>query len=236
MMSKKVFTRRDLSFANETIRAELYTDVQGLMVDDGIVVNLDVEPLLTGGGDVPGIVPGLRSTWLHGGEIIKARRCAVIGIRNQENLGRLMFHGWKWLGSLIESFPRDTPLFMSPQDEIGIIKADPCTISLQGQVKHSPAEFRVKLNLWWAPEDTDCFIHNKHSFLEVHSQIYGRGRMQKFRERDSATLYENVLMQPGFTHDPFCRVTDDGEFRYPWHRYYADTSSIWLAIELHPVD
>ena len=41
-------------------------------------------------------------------------------------------------------------------------------------------------------------------------------------------------MPTGFSHDPFCRVTGPNQWTYPWHRYYADTDSIWLAVELHP--
>jgi len=42
-------------------------------------------------------------------------------------------------------------------------------------------------------------------------------------------------MPPGFTHDPFFMVGSDRSFSYPWHRYYADTDCIWMAVELHPL-
>ena len=58
--------------------------------------------------------------------------------------------------------------------------------------------------------------------------------MQKFRERDEGTLYEDVTMAPGQTHAPFVRMTGPGTWEYPWHRYYATGDCIWLAIELHP--
>jgi hypothetical protein len=58
--------------------------------------------------------------------------------------------------------------------------------------------------------------------------------MQKFAEHDTATLYEDVIMMPGFTHEPFCRVTGENAWTYPHHRYFTDEESIWLAIELHP--
>ena len=95
-------------------------------------------------------------------------------------------------------------------------------------------EFDIKLKCWWSPNETDCFIHNEHPFLEVHTQIHGIGRMQKFRERDPSTVYEDVRMAPGFTHEPFCVVTGPNQWTYPWHRYYTDLESIWLAVELHP--
>ncbi len=54
-----------------------------------------------------------------------------------------------------------------------------------------------------------------------------------FRENNPDTLYEDVAMCPGFTHDPFFVVGNDRSFRYPWHRYYAETDCVWMAIELH---
>ena len=83
------------------------------------------------------------------------------------------------------------------------------------------------MNFWFAAAGTDCGIHNEHDFLEIHTQIWGTGHMQKFHQRSADTLYQDILMTPGFTHKPFC--SDD--LRYPWHRYYSDTDCIWLAVE-----
>lgn len=88
---------------------------------------------------------------------------------------------------------------------------------------------KVAYNLWFAAEGTDCGIHNEHNFLEVHTQIWGTGHMQKFHEKDAATMYQDIYMTPGYTHEPFCK--DDHQ--YPWHRYYADTDCIWLAVEYY---
>jgi hypothetical protein len=87
----------------------------------------------------------------------------------------------------------------------------------------------VEFNLWFAPAGTNCRIHKEHDFKEIHTQVYGMGRMQKFNENDGKTLYQEVFMSPGYTHDPFC----DENGIYPWHRYYADTDCIWMAIEFH---
>lgn len=38
----------------------------------------------------------------------------------------------------------------------------------------------LEFNLWYAHAGTHCGIHNQHDFPEVHTQIYGIGRMQKF--------------------------------------------------------
>ncbi|WP_287150085.1 hypothetical protein [Mesorhizobium sp.] len=186
------------------------------------------------GDEHPAIVPAWKSTWLKGGRIKSAERIAVIKVVNPTNLGGCMFRGWDWLGNRIKSFPRDTPLFISAQDTIGTVWTDPYVFTNERRSDEAPQEFTLKLNLWWAPGDTDCFIHHKHPFLETHAQIHGCGRMQKFRQNDAATIYEDVVMPIGYSHDPFCRVTGRNEWTYPWHRYYADTDSVWLAVELHP--
>jgi hypothetical protein len=85
----------------------------------------------------------------------------------------------------------------------------------------------VNVNLWFASSGTDCGIHNRHSFIEVHTQIMGIGRMQKFAANDQSTLFEDIYMAPGTTHEPFCGK----DYLYPWHQYYADTDCIWLAVE-----
>lgn len=85
----------------------------------------------------------------------------------------------------------------------------------------------IEVNLWLAEEGTDCGIHNKHSFKELHTQIYGLGIMQKFHQNDENTLYENTYMSSGYTHKPFYKKNHS----YPWHQYKAVTDCIWLAIE-----
>ncbi|KAA0594870.1 hypothetical protein J2848_004492 [Azospirillum lipoferum] len=224
---------RDLAFADSFIVAKLVENVVDYVVDDAIVVNVSPSPMVTG-DEHPAVVPAWKSTWLKGARIRSAERAALIKVRQPTNLGGVMFRGWDWLGNRIASFPRDTPLFISAQDEIGTVKTDARVFTNERSVPEHLQEFTVKLNLWWAPGDTDCFIHNEHPFLETHTQIHGTGRMQKFKERDAASLYEDVVMPIGYSHDPFCRVAGDNRWTYPWHRYYADTECVWLAIELHP--
>lgn len=84
-------------------------------------------------------------------------------------------------------------------------------------------------NLWYAAAGTNCGLHNEHKFLELHTQISGVGRMQKFKENSIKSLYEEVFMAPGYTHKPFY----DTNGNYPWHQYKADTDCIWLATEFY---
>lgn len=224
---------RLLAFADDFIYAELVEQPRDFAVADAIVVNLSAQPLVTG-VDHPAIVPAWKSTWLKGGVIRTGERAALLKVRRKTNLGGAALRGWDWLGNRIRSFPRDTPLYISRFDHAGRVKTDPRVFTNEIAQPQNLQEFDLRLNLWWSPGDTDCFIHNEHPFLEVHTQIHGLGRMQKFHQRDEATLYEDVLMPVGYSHDPFCRVTGANEWTYPWHRYYADTDSVWLAIELHP--
>lgn len=224
---------RNLAFADDFISAILVENVTNYKVEDGIVVNLSGSAMITGDEHL-GIVPGWKSTKLVNGLINSADRVAIISVKKTENLGGCVFRGWDWLGNRIKSFPRDTPLYISAQDEIGTITLDPMVFTNEASEAQNLQTFTMKLNLWWSPSETDCFIHNEHPFLETHTQIHGIGRMQKFKKRDASTVYEDVSMSPGYSHDPFCRVTGENEWTYPWHRYYADTDCVWLAIELHP--
>lgn len=90
----------------------------------------------------------------------------------------------------------------------------------------------IVYNLWFADAGTDCAIH-KHEvgFREVHTQVFGIGRMQKFHKNDFSSIYQDVFMSPGYTHEPFY----DARGRYPWHQYYADTDCIWLVAEGIPI-
>ncbi len=233
-MSTKENSVRRLSFADDFISAELVERPRDFAVEDGIVVNLSPKPAVTLGTSVPAIVPAWKSTVLKGAKVVSGERIAVLRMDKTTNLGGVALRGWDWLGNRIASFPRDTPLYISSQDTVGDVVTDPLAFTNENPGGTADQEFTLKLNLWWAPGETDCFIHNEHPFLEVHTQIHGLGRMQKFHERRQETLYEDVLMPVGYTHDPFCRVAGPNQWEYPWHRYYCDTDSIWLAIELHP--
>ncbi|MCC8249804.1 hypothetical protein [Saccharothrix luteola] len=129
-------------------------------------------------------------------------------------------------------FPVDTPLWKGPQDVLDVVEFDPG--QALGGGPSGPRAFELRANLWFAPAGTDCGIHVLHDFIEVHTQVVGVGRMQKFRDQDHATLVEDVVMGEGYTTPvPFCGRTDEGGFVYPWHQYRADTDCVWLALEYH---
>ncbi len=130
----------------------------------------------------------------------------------------------------------DISLWKSSQPEITQIKIDPFYLLGQSKTPKTCKNFLIKVNLWYAPEKTNCGIHNEHNFIEIHTQIYGTGRMQKFRENNPDTIYEDIVMNVGTSHFPFCAIDENLNFVYPWHQYYAETDCIWMAIEYHHVN
>jgi hypothetical protein len=85
----------------------------------------------------------------------------------------------------------------------------------------------IKVNFWYAGAGVDCGIHQIHDFYEYHTQLVGLGIMQKFREKSHESLWQEVILAPGITHDLFCTPQQ----HYPWHQYKAITPCVWLAIE-----
>jgi hypothetical protein len=222
---------RALSFSNEWIESLLVSDARDLPVADAIVVNLSTAPLLFAAGEDRGTIPPWKSTVLRHCTVKSGERLALLHVHQRTDLGAVALV-WDWFGKKYPQFPKGTPLYISSQDEIGDVEFDPLAIFNHAN-SNTPRRYRLKLNLWYTPEETDCLIHTGHQFLEVHTQVLGTGHMQKFRENKADTLYEDITMSPGFTHDPFFTLGPTGDFKYPWHRYYADTDCIWLAVELH---
>lgn len=224
--------RRALSFSNDWIESTLVSAVHEMSVEDAIVVNLSTKSLHYRATGNRGVILPWKSTILRRCTLEEAELAALLHVRQRTNLGGVAL-GWEWYGQRNPQFPRSTPLYISSQDDIGVVNLDPTFFGSETSV--SPLPYRLKLNLWYTPEETDCGIHTGHQFLEVHTQILGTGHMQKFREKTADTLYEDVLMVPGYTHDPFFVLGKDRSFSYPWHRYYADSDCVWMAVELHPL-
>ena len=124
-------------------------------------------------------------------------------------------------------------LLRSPRFNVGRIALDKSAMLRQPELPAGESEFDVFLNLWFSPAGTACGIHNEHDFLEVHTQLTGHGRMQKFRSKTAETLYEEYLLSAAVTNPAtFCNANGT-RFEYPWHQYFADTDCVWLAVEYH---
>ncbi|MEV6205225.1 hypothetical protein AB0M64_35445 [Streptomyces sp. NPDC051771] len=234
-------TERELSFGTPQLRATLVRDAEDYLIEGRTMV---VNPSMTAVtvAETPRkTIPALTSTVLADTRIERADTLILLR-PGREEVGEASLvdaPGWGHLADLLGDqggFPRDTPLYRSPQDEIGTVVFDAAHLLGERETAVSLREFTVRANLWFAPAGTDCVIHNEHDFIEVHTQVQGLGRMQRFRDRDHASLYQDVLMSPGYTTpDPFCAIGPQCTYHYPYHQYHADTDCVWLAVEYHPV-
>lgn len=194
------------------------------------MVNLAGSDAMVGKGQ-PSALPAFSSTILYGGSVTGAF-LALLSVEAFED-GEQMARGLGW-EDFYGAGPGQPVLLRSPQDTLGTVRLEPSAVLHQPGLPAGERDFTVKANLWFSPAGTDCGIHNRHDFIEVHSQISGFGRMQKFSSQDHASLYEDQLLSPGNTNPvPFC-LEQNGAFIYPWHQYRADTDCIWLALEYHP--
>jgi hypothetical protein len=198
-----------------------------------MVINPNLTPVFIGETPVRHI-PAFSSTILQDTRIEQAESVLLFRVSDEPNMADIVTEpDWGLLADLMPGFPRETRLYRGPQEHIGTVEFDPA-LALGELYTTGPRTFEVKVNLWFAPAGTDCAIHNEHEFIEIHTQIHGYGRMQKFRAPDHATLYEDLLMSPGYTTPvPFCGSRLDGGFTYPWHQYRADSDCVWLAVEYH---
>lgn len=216
------------------IQVAFIENVNNYYINDySIVVNIGLDNAIVGHAPAKPI-PRFSSTILKEVTIISASLIMVFSFPICINK-HAVEKEWVLLGDMLESYPKDIPLWISPQIDICKMSFDPYNVLSQtgGGTDH---EFQVKVNLWFAPTDTHCQIHNQHSFIEIHSQIYGNGRMQRFKECNHQALTEDILMNPGYTTNiPFCDIAENGTFIYPWHQYYSDSDCIWLAVEYHPI-
>jgi hypothetical protein len=90
----------------------------------------------------------------------------------------------------------------------------------------------IDLNLCFINAGVDTGPHKDHNpkFREVHTQLFGYGKMQKFEENNLGTLYQEVILAPGNTHEPFF----DRDNEYPWHQYHSISDAVYMPIEILP--
>ena len=225
---------RILSFSSPWLSAVLAASALDVAIDNAIVVNLSTRPMKYEAGPYRGSIAPFQSKSLRECIVTEAEQALICKPRQKENLGGLA-REWMWYGDTDPNFDGRTPLYISPREEVGEMDLNPEEIF---GLAHSGAEarrrFDLRLNLWYAPASTDCGIHREHSFLEVHTQLIGTGRMQKFRTNSSNTMFEDLIVPAGTTHPPFFDFRSGEGFEYPWHRYFSDTDCVWMAIEFHP--
>ncbi len=226
-----------VDFASENVIAYTVSNVRNFFIAKrSIVVNMGSEPIYFDEQPKKGLSPK-KSTVLKNKRIESAILIMVLEVQHRINLGNVILSKeWDSAEHLFGSALQGIPLWKSPQVEIGTISLNPFASLGQEHQGDSAVTFSIKVNIWFATECANCAIHNQHDFIEFHTQIAGTGRMQKFDTDKIETLYEDVILGEGQTHDIFCTALDAGRnFEYPWHQYYSDTDCIWMATELHPV-
>jgi len=94
---------------------------------------------------------------------------------------------------------------------------------------------KYKLNLWFCWPKVDCLFHNQHDFIEIHTNIAGRGFMQKSLDWTDDKLIETVWLMPWSSHRKFnieWEKEENWNPKYPFHRWLGwKTWNIWLVIE-----
>ncbi|MFF2243315.1 hypothetical protein ACFVTM_03935 [Arthrobacter sp. NPDC058130] len=220
----------DLSFSSPLAYVTVLRDVEDRQVAGPVViVNLAGTDAFVGHGQVSAL-PSFSSTVLVRGTVTGD----LLVVVSMENIGHgeLLARELGWT-DFYGGVPAKPVLLRSPQTTIAEVALDPAAVLRQPGLPGGEEKFTVKANLWFSPAGTDCGIHNSHDFIEVHTQISGFGRMQKFTSPDHGSLYEDQQLSPGATNPvPFC-LEREGRFIYPWHQYRADTDCVWLAVEYH---
>ncbi|MEP2785068.1 MAG: hypothetical protein ABJO67_06295 [Pseudoruegeria sp.] len=231
---------RELSFSSPTLPAYV-VDEPGILELEGpsVVVNPSCVSIpLHPAGLLDGLKPHGARRFQAVGLNITETAVAVSLDRLQQPRAEALRPGWLALSDLPgmagQEETKGVQLFRSPRDRVATISARPDQLS-PALPPERPLLWGVFMNLWFAPAGTECLIHNNHPFLEYHVQISGQGTMQKFRNSDPSTLYEEQLLTPGMNHDVYSvRPAGDGTYHYPWHQYFANTDCIWLAVEMIP--
>jgi hypothetical protein len=235
-LSKSNVSYKSIDFNSKNIQSYYVENVSGFYIPrNSIVVNAGNEPAVIKGEPSQVLLPR-KSTLLSNAIIETASKLIIVSVTDSINIGRIaLTDGWQTAESIFGSALSGVPLWRSPQAELATIRLNASEITGQRATEDKVTEFVLKANLWFATENTDCVIHNMHNFIEYHTQIYGTGSMQKFKTNSKDSLYEEVILSPGNTHDLFCEA-NGSRFTYPWHQYFAYTDCIWMATELHPVN
>lgn len=227
-----------MSFSGKFVEVSLVNNVNDFFIEEGSF-------LLNPGGDYVSVredmgngVPPLSSTYLKRVHISSSGPVILFKNNTSGDFSEICGErGWhRFNDPACAGVGGARNLWKSSQDEVAALSfsrrsalPDPTKALLS-----SLGPLNLKLNLWFASAGTHCAIHNQHDFMEIHTQVLGVGHMQKFHENFYDSLYEDILMMPGFTtSQPFCVGSENGGLHYPWHQYYAQSDCVWMAIEYH---
>jgi hypothetical protein len=235
--------KRETNFSMDALPSFILPEnMRHKITGSSLVVNPSATPMQLGSMHKT-IIPAFSSLILVGGEVFPSSLALVIDLpRVITSFDIELFEHWVPRDAVLcdvekNAFSDDTktPFYRSAQDSIGSFSFPASAITEDRSGGISEKTFLLKANLWAARASTHCLIHNAHDFVELHTQVLGNGRMQKFRDDSYGSMCEQVLMAPGQTTPRSfgsCNTSND-KCEYPFHQYYADTNVIWLALEYY---
>lgn len=230
---------RLLRFSGGLVEATLLHAPDRHHLDEGACVINPAAGYVEVSGDPGHGIPPLCSRRLRKTHISSEQPVIVVRVAGQRSASAIREEaGWQRFSPATASSLPIPELWHSEQDEVATLDFPPSSLLPLhiGDTLGTGITFVLRLNLWFATAGTHCLIHNRHDFMEIHTQISGIGYMQKFRSPDFDSLYEQVGLLPATTtSQPFCVTNGRGGFEYPWHQYYAETDCIWMALEYHPL-
>ena len=106
-----------------------------------------------------------------GVKVISAESLVLIKVPNDLNIGGCVLEdGWYQLTAQVPTYPKEVPLYKSPQFDVGSVRFDPYSVT--GTIKTDSTgstvkKFNIKVNVWFCPAKTNCGIHNVHTDPEM---------------------------------------------------------------------
>lgn len=200
---------RKMNFSKNVCDVHLLIDESNYKIKtDSIIVNLSNNPMTVGNFTIN----KCESAILINDEIKNIEKALIITDYNKNDgnfidYAQYIKQDWDYAYDIFKTESlKNTPLYRSSQEKV---------------------DDKTSVNFWYCPSNTDCGIHNEHSFKEIHVQIFGYGKMQVFNNNNYESLKSEVILAPGSSHKPFY----DNSLKYPYHQYQSISDCIWLVIE-----
>ncbi len=140
-------TIKHLNFSGAYIDAKYVENVENYRIENRtIVVNPEESDAYLNETNAS-IIPAFSSTILKDATIKKAKSLLLLDVIETKNIGKIVFEsGWDLLGNFPGvDFPKDVPLWKSPQDEAGLIEVDPYFMARQSSQPSHPEPFSLKV-------------------------------------------------------------------------------------------
>ena len=118
------------------------------------------------------LTPRTTLSFSHSGvSVISAESLVLIKISDEINIGGCVLEdGWCQLTAQDPNYPKEVPLYKSPQFDVGSVGFDPYSATgtiKTGSTGNTVKKFNIKVNVWFCPAKTNCGIHNVHTKPEM---------------------------------------------------------------------